>query len=223
MNLPWGQDGPTQSDAGVCPGAIPREFLGRIMLKKLAVISLTAGALVLMAPAVATAAPNVPAESDSYAETPRVSVGDPIIDICEASTIVFGAGYFQPSETVSVSVSGQNAGDARVSGNTAAADGSMVVSFSPPSNGEGSYAVSFTGSRSYTATITVSHGHDSASSCDHDPAVAAGSELPLTGGGMELALTGGSVSPWALGGGAAALAAGGALVIAGARRKRAKV
>lgn len=193
------------------------------MLKKLAAISLTAGALVLMAPAVASAAPTVPAESDSYSGTPRVGVDDPIIDICDVSTVAFGAGYFLPSENVGVSVSGFNAGDSAVSGNTAAADGSLVVTFRPPSDGEGSYSLAFTGSRSYTATITVTDGHDAAVSCDHDPGVAAaGTELPLTGGGLELALTGGSVSPWVLGGGAVALVAGGALVATGAaRRKRA--
>lgn len=194
------------------------------MLKKLAAISLTAGALVFIAPSVATAAPSGPAvTTDSYAETPGVKVDDPIIDICEVSTIVFGPGYFLPSENVNVSVSGLNAANAAVSGNTAAADGSMTVTFRPPSDGEGSYAIAFGGSRSYTATITVSHGHDAAVSCDHDPSVApAGSELPLTSDGFELALTGGSVSPWILGGGAVALVAGGALVAAGAaRRKRA--
>jgi len=189
------------------------------MLKKLAAISLTAGALVLIAPAVASAAPS---GSDSYSEPPRVSVDQPIIDTCEASTVSFGAGYFLPSEKVGVSVSGLDAGDSSVSGNTAAADGSLVVSYRPPSDGQGSYALTFDGSRSYTATITVSQGSDAAASCDHDPAVAAGTELPLTGGGLELALTGGSVSPWVLGGGAAAVAAGGALVAVGvARRKRA--
>ncbi|MCI1020176.1 hypothetical protein HWD99_16230 [Microbacterium sp. C5A9] len=187
------------------------------MLKKLAAISLTAGVLVLMAPAVASAAP---ADSDSYAETPRVAVGDPIIDICEVSTVVFGAGYFQPSENVGVSVSGFDAGASAVSGNTAASDGSMMVTFRPPADGEGSYSLAFAGTRSYTATITVSHGHDSAVSCDHDPAVAAaGSELPLTGGGLELALTGAEVSPWILGGGAAAVVAGGALVATGIVRR----
>lgn len=194
------------------------------MLKKLAAISLTAGALVLVAPAVATAASTVPAaSSDSYPSPPGAKVGDPIIDICEVSTIVFGPGYFLPSENVNVSVSGLNAGKSAVSGNTAAGDGSLTLTFRPPSDGEGSYAIAFNGSRPYTATITVSHGHDAAASCDHDPGVAAaGTELPLTGGGFELALTGGSVSPWILGGGAAALVAGGSLVAVGAsRRKRA--
>ncbi|WP_334146983.1 hypothetical protein [Microbacterium sp.] len=194
------------------------------MLKKLAAISLTVGALVLFAPAVATAAPSVPAaSSDSYADKPGVKVNDPIIDICEVSTVVFGPGYFLPSENVGVSVSGLNAADSSVSGNTAGADGGLTLTFRPPSDGEGSYAIAFSGSRSYTATITVSHGHDAAVSCDHDPGVAAaGTELPLTGTGIELALTGGSVSPWILGGGAVALVAGGALVAAGAaRRKRA--
>ncbi|WP_435743790.1 hypothetical protein [Microbacterium sp. PMB16] len=193
------------------------------MLKKLAAISLTAGALVFIAPSVATAAQTVPAaESDSYAETPGVKVGDPIIDTCEVSTVVFGAGYFLPSETVNVSVSGLNAGGASVSGNTASADGGLTVTFRPPADGEGSYSLAFGGSRPYTATITVTHGQNAASSCDHDPGVApAGTEMPLTGD-VELALTGGSVSPWVLGGGAVALVAGGALVAAGAaRRKRA--
>lgn len=191
------------------------------MLKKLAVISLTVGALVLSAPIAADAATATTAASDSYAGTPSVSVDDPIIDICEVSTIVFGAGWFQPSENVGVSVSGLNAADSAVSGNTAAADGSLVLTFRPPSNGDGAYGIAFSGSRSYTATITVSHGHDSVSNCDHDPTVAAaGSELPLTGTGTELALTGGSVSPWILGGGAAALVAGGALVAVGITRRK---
>ncbi|KJQ53646.1 hypothetical protein [Microbacterium sp. SA39] len=194
------------------------------MLKKLAAISLAAGALVFIAPTAATAAPTAPdAASDSYPSPPGVKVGDPIIDTCEVSTIVFGADYFLPSENVNVSVSGLNAGNSAISGNTATADGGLTVTFRPPSDGEGSYAVAFAGSRSYTATITVSQGQDAAESCDHDPAVApAGSEMPLTGDGFELALTGGSVSPWVLGGGAVALVAGGALVATGAaRRKRA--
>lgn len=194
------------------------------MLKKLAAISLTAGALVLIAPTVATAAPSFTA-AGSYAETPGVKVDKPIIDTCEVSTVVFSEGYFLPSENVNVSVSGANAAAAAVSGNTAAADGSLTVSFRPPSDGDGTYAVAFAGSRSYTATITVSQG-SSDGSCEMDPvASSAGAELPLTGAtgdGFELALTGGSVSPWVLGGGAVALVAGGALVAAGAaRRKRA--
>lgn len=192
------------------------------MLKKLAVISLTAGALILCTPAVASAASADLVASDNYAGTPDVTVDDPIIDTCEVSTIVFGAGWFQPSESIAVSVSGLNGADAAVSGNTAAADGSLVLTFRPPADGDGVYGVTFTGSRSYTATITVSHGHDSVRACGHDPAVApSGTELPLTGG-LELALTGGSVSPWILGGGAGALVAGGVLVAIGvSRRKRA--
>lgn len=194
------------------------------MLKKLAVIGLTAGALILCAPTVASAAPAGFDATDSYAGPPKVTVEEPIIDTCEVSTIVFGAGWFQPSETVAVSVSGLDGADASISGNTAAADGSLVLTFRPPADGDGVYAVTFTGSRSYTATITVSHGHDAAVTCDHDPVVApAGTELPLTGsnaGGLELALTGGSVSPWILGGGATALVAGGVLVAVGVSRRR---
>lgn len=192
------------------------------MLKKLAAISLTVGALVLIAPAAATAAPSsVPTASDSYTDSPGARVNDPIIDSCEVSTVVFAAGYFLPSENVGVSVSGLNAADSAVSGNTAGTDGGLTLTFRPPSDGDGSYAIAFSGSRSYTATVTVSEGQGA--SCAKDPVTAAaGSELPLTGTGMELALTGGSVSPWILGGGAVALVAGGALVAAGAaRRKRA--
>lgn len=194
------------------------------MLKKMAVIGLTAGALLFCAPTVASAAPASSDTTDNYAGTPRVTLEDPIIDTCEVSTIVFGAGWFQPSETVVVSVSGLDGAEASVSGNTAAADGSLVLTFRPPADGNGVYGVTFTGSRSYTATITVSHGHDAAVTCDHDPGVApAGTELPLTGsttGGMELALTGGSVSPWILGGGATALVAGGVLVAVGISRRK---
>ncbi|WP_298036737.1 hypothetical protein [uncultured Microbacterium sp.] len=196
------------------------------MLKKLAVISLTAGALVLSAPAVATAAPSgITPAADAYTEPPRVTVDDPVIRLCEVSTIVFGSGYFLPGENVAVGVSGKNAAASSFSGNVANADGGLVLSFRAPADGEGAYSVAFTGSRSYTALITVSSGRDAVSSCNHDPGTApAGTERPLTDGPMELALTGGGVSPWALGGGALALAAGGVLVAAGAsRRKRAEV
>ena len=137
------------------------------------------------------------------------------------ATVTFDEGYFLPSETVGVSVSGLNAGKSAVSGNTAAADGSLVVTFRPPSEGEGSYALAFSGSRSYTANITVSQGNDSAAHCgEGSGAAASGTEMPLTGGGLELALTGGSVSPWLIGGGAAALVAGGALVATGVARRK---
>jgi hypothetical protein len=228
-NLPWGQGEAAQSDAGVCPKAIPRDIWGEIMLKKLAAISLAAGVILLAGPTAATAADPGP-----YAEKPKVTVDDPIIDICDVSTIVFGAGSFLPGEQVGVSVSGINAAEAAVSGNTAAGDGSLTVTFRPPSGGSGSYAITFTsggvatttaaavaaGIGQYTAVITV---NDAASTCERDPAVAAaGTELPLTGSPMELALTGGDVSPWLIGGGAAALAVGGGiLVVATTRRKRA--
>lgn len=191
------------------------------MLKKLAVISLTAGALVLVAPAVASAAPAdlAPLSSGSYAEPPRVTVGDPVIDVCDVSTITFGARYFLPGERVSVSVSGLNAADAQVSGDVANSDGGLVLSFRAPTDGEGAYAITFSGSRSYTAVITVVAG--TGTSCTGDSGgAAAGTELPLTGDGLELALTGGGISPWALGGGAAALVAGGVLIAAGAARRK---
>lgn len=194
------------------------------MLKKLAALSLAAGVIVLAAPTAASAAP-----SDSYADKPGVTVDDPIIDICDVSTIAFGPGSFEPGEVVSVSVSGLDAADAQISGNTAAGDGSLTVSFRAPAGGSGAYAITFTSAAAataraaisqYTAVITVS----GTSSCAHDPGVAAaGSDLPLSGdGSAELALTGGNISPWVIGGGAAALAVGGGLVVIGAaRRKRA--
>jgi hypothetical protein len=179
------------------------------MLKKLVVISLTAGALVLSAPAVASA------DTGSYADPPGVTVDTPVVDVCESSDIVFGAGYFQPGEAVGVGVSGANAADASYSGNVATDDGGLVLSFRPPADGDGSYDISFDGSRSYTATVTVSHGHDAAVNCGHDPVVA-------EAGDVALARTGGGVSPWMIGGGITALAAGGVLVAVGiTRRKRA--
>lgn len=179
------------------------------MLKKLIVTGLTAGALVLCAPAVASA------DTGSYAEPPGVTVDTPVIDVCESSAIVFGVGYFQPGESVGIGVSGANAAAASYAGNVANDDGSLVLSFRPPADGDGSYDVSFDGSRSYNATITVSHGHDAAVSCDHDPGVVQAADVTL-------ARTGGGASPWIIGGGIAALAAGGTLVAAGiARRKRA--
>ena len=211
------------------------------MLKKMAVIGLTAGALFLASPTAANAASfEIPAPAPSphlYAETPRVSVGDPIIDTCEASTVSFGAGYFLPGERVDISVSRVNAAAARISGDVAAGDGSLVVSFRPPADGEGTYSLAFSGNarsggsgadgtraastvpRGYTATITVD---GSGSGCAQDPAPA-DTELPLSGSadsGMELALTGGSLSPWIIGGGALALTAGGVLLAAGAARRR---
>ncbi|WP_194422071.1 hypothetical protein [Microbacterium abyssi] len=179
------------------------------MLKKLAVISLAAGALVLCAPVAASAAPSdsAPLIAHSYAEPPDVTVDHPVIDRCEVSSIVFGAGFFDPGEDVSVGISGSNAAGASYSGNVADDTGALALTFRPPADGDARYAVSLDGSRSYTAQITVSHGQDAAASCDHDPAVAAG-----------LARTGGGVSPWMIGGGAMALLAGGVLVTAAARR-----
>ncbi|MCK3770189.1 hypothetical protein MZK47_10965 [Microbacterium aerolatum] len=140
-----------------------------------------------------------------------MTIDHPVVDTCELSSIVFSAGFFDPGEDVDVGISGANAADASYSGDVADAEGALALTFRPPADGNGRYTVSFDGSRSYTALITVSHGHDAAVSCDHDPAVASGS---VTG----LARTGGDVSPWMIGGGAIALLAGGVLVTAAARR-----
>ncbi|MDA4894177.1 MULTISPECIES: hypothetical protein [Microbacterium] len=184
------------------------------MLKKAAAITLAAGALVFAAPAASFAA-------DPYVGPPSVAVDGPIIDVCNVSTVSFGAGYFVPGEVVGISIAGASAETAQYSGNTAMEDGSLVLTFIPPADGQGAYAVTFAGAeRSYTATITVQSGTDAASSCDHDPSVGAGSS-EATSGDAGLAVTGGDISPWIVGGGALGVAAGGVLVAAGVRRKRA--
>lgn len=184
------------------------------MLKKAAAITLTAGALLFAAPAASFAA-------DPYVGPPSVSVGDPVITLCDVSTVTFGPGYFVPGEEVAISISGENAANATYSGSTAMDDGSLVLSFTPPADGQGAYAITFTGAaRSYTATITVQGGEDAASSCDHDPSVGSGGSAP-TSGDAGLAVTGGAFSPWIVGGGALGVVAGGVLVAAGVRRSRA--
>ncbi|WP_404475499.1 hypothetical protein [Microbacterium aerolatum] len=183
------------------------------MRKELAVISLAIGALVLCAPVAASAASadSAPLIAHSYAKPPDVTVDHPVIDTCELSSIVFSAGFFVPGEDVGVGISGANAADASYSGTVADAEGALALTFRPPADGNGRYTVSFDGSRSYAALITVSHGHDATVSCDHDPAVAPAS---ATG----LARTGADVPPWVIGGGAIALLAGGVLLTAAARR-----
>lgn len=208
------------------------------MLKKLAAVSLAVGALVLTAPVAANAA------SDPYAKPPGASVDDPIIDTCGESTVAFGAGYFQPSETVGVTVSGTDSDSATVSGDTAAGDGSLAVTFSPSSDAEGTYAIAVTGSRSYTATVTVSSGPcggeqvTTGTPAEQASTGAAGTGATRTGTTVSgatadsekgtgasaagLAATGASVSPWLVGGGAAALVAGASFAAVGvARRKNA--
>jgi hypothetical protein len=176
--------------------------------RKTAALGLAVAALVLAGPTAASAA--------TYTDGPNVSVDHPGIGVCEVSSVIFGAGFFQAHEHVPVSISGANASGASITNNTARADGSMVASFRPPADGQGAYELSFGGSRPYVATIVVSHGHDAVANCDHDPNVAA---LASTTSGTTLAITGGTVSGWAIGGGALALAAGGALVVVGAKRR----
>lgn len=198
------------------------------MLKKMAVLSLAVGALVLSAPVAANAA------SDPYAKPPGASVDDPIIDTCGESTVAFDAGYFQPSETVGVTVSGTDADSATVSGDTATDDGSLAVTFRPSSDAEGTYAIAVTGSKSYTATVTVSAGSCgggavttgspaaqlSTATGTADPGTTVTGEKATGASVAGLATTGGSVSPWLIGGGAVALIAGASLTAVGMARRK---
>ncbi|MDT0156738.1 hypothetical protein Q9R19_03765 [Microbacterium sp. ARD32] len=183
------------------------------MLNKKAPIALgiAVAALVLAGPSAASAA--------TYADGPNAAVADPSIGVCEVSSVIFGAGFFQAGEHVPVSIAGTAAADATITDNTARSDGSMVASFRPPAHGQGAYELSFGGSRPYVATITVSDGHDAVANCDHDPNVTAA--RVASGDADTLAITGADVSPWMVGGGAAALALGSVLVgISMVRRAR---
>lgn len=182
------------------------------MLRHIALTGVAAGLLLLAAPAASYAA-------DPYVTDPRTTVDDPVIEPCEVSTFRFGSGYFLAGESVAVSVSGLHSESAEISGTVAAADGSLVVSIRVPTNGDGEYAVTFTGAeRSHEGTFTVVNGGNAPGSCDASSSASAGTELPLTSG-TELALTGGSVSPWLVGAGALAVVAGGALVATGVVRR----
>lgn len=167
------------------------------MLKKLVSLTLATGALILAAPLAASA--STPSTVDSYAKPPEVTIDQPVIETCGTSTIAFRTGYFLPDEDVSVEVAGTNAADATYSGEVADGAGALALSFRPPADGEGRYSVALSGSRSYTALITVKKA-DESTTCG-------------------LARTGGGVEPWMIGTGALALAAGGILVATSVRRR----
>lgn len=190
-----------------------RVSLGNIMLKnKFVALAVTLGILAVGAFAAPTAAF---AETDDdyvpYVLPASVTIENPVIGPCDTSTIAFGTGYWIGGETVEVSASGLRVSGASFTPNVqAAADGSLTATFLPPVDGEGVYDITFTSAtQSYTAPITVSHGLDTAASCDHDPAV-----------DRALALTGGGPSPWIFGGGAALLVVGSALIAFTVLRRR---
>lgn len=190
-----------------------RVSLGNIMLKKkLVAFFATLGILAVGAFAAPTAAF---AETDDeyvpYVLPAAVTIENPVIGPCDTSTIVFGTGYWLAGETVEVTATGLRVSGASFTPNVqASADGSLTATFLPPVDGEGVYDITFTSAtQSYTAPITVSHGLDTASSCDHDPGV-----------DRTLALTGGGTSPWIFGGGAALLVVGSALIAFSALRRR---
>lgn len=189
------------------------------MLKnKVAAIGLVLAALTLSVPSVASA------ETESYAGNPSVRVQNASIKSCERSQVLFDAGYFAPGSPVAVDVAGPAAERVSTSGDTAAADGSLVVSFQPVAGQGGVYAVTFTGTapalrdvgapRTYSTVISVT----SEGSC---PGPAAAGVSRSTPASAALAPTGGSASPWLLGGSALALVAGTTLVgVSASRRSR---
>lgn len=193
-----------------------------MLRKKVAAIGLVLAALTLSFPSVASA------ETDSYAGNPSVRVQDAAIKSCQRSQVMFDAGYFSPGSPVSVGVAGPAADRVSTSGDTAAADGSLIFSFQPVMGQAGVYTVTFTGTapaaqlaraatvpRTYSAVISVT----SDGSC-RTPAATASTRTAGADARPALAATGGSVSPWMLGGGALALLAGGTLVGVNASRRR---
>lgn len=193
-----------------------------MLKKKVAAIGLVVAALTLSFPSVASA------ETDSYAGNPSVRVQDAAIKSCQRSQVLFDAGYFAPGSPVAVDVAGPAADRVSTSGDTASADGSLIVSFQPVRGQAGVYTVTFSGTapaapptreatvpRSYSAVISVT----SDGSC-RAPAAVTSTRTAGADSESALAATGGSASPWLLGGGALALLAGGTLVGVNASRRR---
>jgi hypothetical protein len=107
---------------------------------------------------------------DSYTSPAQAWVDPAVIAPGERSIITFTEGFFQPAETVNVTITGRHADDARINArgldtNTtrllSRADGSLVAIFIAPTNGSGPYVISFDASRAYVAVITVVAGNES--------------------------------------------------------------
>lgn len=190
-----------------------------MLKKKVAAIGVVVAALTLSFPSVASAA-----ESDSYAGNPSVRVQDAAIKSCQRSQVMFDAGYFSPGSPVSVGVAGPAADRVSTSGDTAAADGSLVFSFQPVAGQAGVYTVTFTGtapSAQPARAVTVPRTYSAIISVTSDGSCRAPASVAAVGAPADsaLAATGGAPSPWLLGGGALALVAGGTLVGVGASRR----
>ncbi|WP_409047331.1 hypothetical protein AB2L57_13490 [Microbacterium sp. HA-8] len=185
------------------------------MLKKSLLVGLAATMIIMGGASAAHA------ESDlgDYTEDVSVTVFPTVIRPLETSTITFSEDYFDPNELVGVVVDGESGADAGLAAiapaarsslttsKTAAADGSMVAVFTAPADGDGVYNVSFSGSRDYTAVITV---------------VPFGVDVPsaVSVSDGSLANTGGGISPVMIWVGIGALALGSATVVATTVRRR---
>lgn len=185
------------------------------MFKKSLLVAATAAMLVMGG----SAAAHAEVDLGDYTDDVSVTVFPTVIRPLETSTITFSEDYFESGETVAVSVTGENGAGAGLAAvapsvrstltasQTAAADGSMVTVFTAPADGDGVYNVTFSGSRDYTAAITVvPFGVDVPSAV----AVSDGS----------LANTGGGVSPAVVWIGIGALALGTATVLTTVVRRR---
>lgn len=110
---------------------------------------------------------------DAYVTPARVTVTPAVIEPGGRSTIEFSAGFFEAGERVETDVSGVRSRDARVAGagDTATlvsrSDGGLTAVFHAPENGYGPYTITFTASRLYVATVTVTS--TSTNGTDHEP------------------------------------------------------
>ncbi|MDX2377008.1 hypothetical protein M4I32_09380 [Microbacterium sp. LRZ72] len=166
----------------------------------------------------ATTAAHAQTDLGDYSDEVSVTVVPTVIAPGEDSVITFSEDYFEPGETVDVTVLGESADDAGLASlvhasstmstsKTAESDGGMVATFTAPNDGRGVYNVVFEGSRDYTAVITV---------VPTDVDVAA----DVVVGDTSLAGTGGGLSPVVVWVGLGALAAGVVAIVAGLLRRR---
>jgi len=141
-------------------------------------------------------------------------------------TIGFGAGAFTPGESVSFTLTGENASGATLASvvtavsststsKTASASGATSVSVTLPSNASGSYTLTATGASSGNiASVSLSAGTAGGSGTGTDTGTGTGSGLPNTGA-MDPTL-----GIWA-GGGLLALGAAFVIVLTVVRRQKA--
>ncbi|WOQ68832.1 hypothetical protein RYJ27_08925 [Microbacterium limosum] len=185
------------------------------MLKKSVLAVLAASALFLGGASAANAQPDL----GDYPDDVSVTVFPTVIRPLETSTITFSEDYFEPGEIVAIDVAGESGAEAGLAAiapaarstlttsKAASSDGSLVAVFTAPADGDGTYDVSFSGSRDYTAVITV---------------VPFGVALPsdVSVGDSSLANTGGGVSPVAIWAGLGALGLGVVALVASILRRR---